>query len=351
MDTTLRPLSLGEILDRTATIYRKNFWLLAGISTVYAGSVMLLGLVQIGIKAALGSNLVVANLFVSLFGLIELPVILIMAGLCIAAINRSVAWIHLSQPATIRGAYGSVWPKLGRYIWLMFLVGLRIYWPMIVIFIPVIILAAIAGVSARGSGGSTAALAMIGVLSLVTIVLSIGAAVYMVWQALRLALSVPCCVVEDLNAVDSMNRSIQLTEGSRGRIFVLGLLVAVIQMGLTFIGMIPFFVFGWTEAMKHNGQFSIGILIMQQAISFLITSFVTPIYSTGFMLFYYDQRIRKEGFDIEWMMQAAGLSAPAQSAAANAAPATWLDAAQLDSAQQEPRQVNPPSDSAGSGTV
>jgi hypothetical protein len=25
------------------------------------------------------------------------------------------------------------------------------------------------------------------------------------------------------------------------------------------------------------------------------------------MLFYYDQRIRKEGFDIEWMMQRAGL--------------------------------------------
>ena len=30
-------------------------------------------------------------------------------------------------------------------------------------------------------------------------------------------------------------------------------------------------------------------------------------YATGFTLFYYDQRVRKEGFDIEWMMQAAGL--------------------------------------------
>jgi hypothetical protein len=35
---------------------------------------------------------------------------------------------------------------------------------------------------------------------------------------------------------------------------------------------------------------------------------IGPIYSTGLTLFYYDQRIRKEGFDIEWMMQAAGLS-------------------------------------------
>jgi hypothetical protein len=33
-------------------------------------------------------------------------------------------------------------------------------------------------------------------------------------------------------------------------------------------------------------------------------------YATGLTLFYYDQRIRKEGYDIEWMMEAAGLSWP-----------------------------------------
>ena len=37
METTLRPLTLGEILDRTAELYRTNFLLLAGISSVYAG--------------------------------------------------------------------------------------------------------------------------------------------------------------------------------------------------------------------------------------------------------------------------------------------------------------------------
>jgi hypothetical protein len=35
-------------------------------------------------------------------------------------------------------------------------------------------------------------------------------------------------------------------------------------------------------------------------------------YSTGLTLFYYDQRIRKEGFDIEWMMRSAGLQKPAE---------------------------------------
>jgi hypothetical protein len=32
------------------------------------------------------------------------------------------------------------------------------------------------------------------------------------------------------------------------------------------------------------------------------------------VLFYYDQRIRKEGYDIEWMMQQAGLAQPPSTA-------------------------------------
>jgi hypothetical protein len=38
---------------------------------------------------------------------------------------------------------------------------------------------------------------------------------------------------------------------------------------------------------------------------------VTPaLYSIALTLFYYDQRIRREGYDIERMMEAAGLNAP-----------------------------------------
>ena len=33
METNLRPLSLGEILDRTAELYRENFILFAGIAS------------------------------------------------------------------------------------------------------------------------------------------------------------------------------------------------------------------------------------------------------------------------------------------------------------------------------
>jgi len=41
--------------------------------------------------------------------------------------------------------------------------------------------------------------------------------------------------------------------------------------------------------------------------SFAVQAFTKPVYAIALMLFYYDQRIRKEGFDIEWMMARAGL--------------------------------------------
>ena len=50
MQTTLRPLTLGEILDRTAELYRNNFLLLAGISSIYSGILLVLGLIQVGVQ-------------------------------------------------------------------------------------------------------------------------------------------------------------------------------------------------------------------------------------------------------------------------------------------------------------
>jgi hypothetical protein len=70
-------------------------------------------------------------------------------------------------------------------------------------------------------------------------------------------------------------------------------------------------VFVFVAAIKHPGQ-PLGPVAqsLSQVIAFFTTSFLGPIWATGITLFYYDQRIRKEGYDIEWMMQAAGLTPP-----------------------------------------
>jgi hypothetical protein len=76
------------------------------------------------------------------------------------------------------------------------------------------------------------------------------------------------------------------------------------------VGLTQFFVF--VAAFKHPGQMlGPGLQSLSQVIGFFTNTFLGPIWAAGITLFYYDQRIRKEGYDIEWMMQAAGLTPPA----------------------------------------
>jgi hypothetical protein len=71
---------------------------------------------------------------------------------------------------------------------------------------------------------------------------------------------------------------------------------------------------------------------LQQIVGFFTNTFLGPIWATGIALFYFDQRVRREGYDIEWMMQAAGMVV-APPAAPQAAP---LAASGLTAAQGNP---------------
>ena len=62
--------------------------------------------------------------------------------------------------------------------------------------------------------------------------LLLGFLVYGILMSLRYSLAVPACTVENLKAREAIRRSIQLSKGSRGRIFMLGLLALIIQLGL-----------------------------------------------------------------------------------------------------------------------
>ena len=121
METTLRPLTLGEILDRTAELYRTNFLLFAGISSIYAGILLVLSLVQIGAQqGALSLHMNTGLIVVSVIGLVVLWLAIFVAGgLAVAANTRAVGWVHLGEPASIGAAYRTILPRTGRYLWLM----------------------------------------------------------------------------------------------------------------------------------------------------------------------------------------------------------------------------------------
>lgn len=320
MAIQLRPLSLGEILDRTAELYRNHFLLFAGISAIFAGFMLLMQMLNLGAlvllgypKSATGLEWTTASASV----VASLGIVMI-AGLSIAANNRAVAWVYLGQSATIRGAATSILPRVGRYLWLMTITAFRAWAPMAVLY--VVFFAIVLSVFPKGfltnpalaqaagaqnPGGMIAA----GLGMLILAPLMALAGIYGVWMSLRYSLAMPACVVEGLAAGQSLKRSILLSEGSRGRIFVLGLLVYAVRMLLGILLGFPFVAF----AFKHPGQpIPITLLSVQQIVGFFINTFIGPIYSAGLTLFYYDQRVRKEGYDIEMMMHAAGLTATAE---------------------------------------
>ena len=308
MESNLRPLTLGEILDRTAQLYRENFLLFARIFSVYAGVVLVLGLLHIGLVELLKSlHLTGALIWVNLgAGGVELLAAFLLFGATTAAISRAVAWVHLGEQATIRGAYQSILPRLGRYLWLMTITAFRAWTPLVLLYAGLVGTLAYYG-GFKNAGTNSQATTAILVASAVFFLLLIPVGIYTVLMNLRYSLAVPACVVENMKARQSIRRSIALAKGSWGRIFLLALLVGVIKVGL--VGMTQVFVF--VAAFKHPGQpLSPAAQSLSQVITFFTTSFLGPIWATGITLFYYDQRIRKEGFDIEWMMQAAGLTPP-----------------------------------------
>ncbi|UWZ84290.1 glycerophosphoryl diester phosphodiesterase membrane domain-containing protein [Occallatibacter riparius] len=312
METNLRPLTLGEILDRTAQLYRTNFLLFAGMFSIYAAVSLVLALLQLGLITLVKGKTWAAIASLSVGGL-RLIFIFLLLGAAIAAISRAVAAVNLGEPVTIRSAYASTLPKLGRYLWLMTITFFRAWGPVLSVYGGLILAmflipakhASSAGTAPTGPAATPsqdpAILAIVGVGLLLFF---LPCLVYAVWMNIRYALAIPACVVENLKARAAIKRSIELSKGARPRIFALLLLVLVIKVGL--VGLTQSFVL--VMAFKHPAHIAPGVSALSQVIQFFTNTFLGPIGATGVTLFYFDQRVRKEGYDIEWMMLAAGMT-------------------------------------------
>jgi hypothetical protein len=314
MSEPLRPLTLGEILDRTAQLYRGNFASFAGIAAVPTAilllvmipAVVLIGVLGVAAKgnAALGGGLVALLVVV---GIIAGVVALAATVISQAALVRAAIGAHTGQKLKIREALDSVRPRFWRYLGLMCLQGI------FVVLIP----AVIAGVSigavfllVRAAGGGVGLNAAAG---FATFLISVAAVVIIILRALGYSLAMPACIAEGKSAWESLQRSNKLSKGARGRIFLMLLLVWALSMVVTMIGYIPLMAITAAAAVMGKGAVTATIVmviaqVVNVLVNFALQTLITPVYMTALVLFYYDQRVRTEGYDIEWMMQQAGLT-------------------------------------------
>jgi uncharacterized membrane protein len=246
--------------------------------------------------------------------LMALPVFLAASALASAAMSHAVSRVHLDQTTTIRDAYKSVWHKGWRYIGLTVLEGLIIWGAPLAVWTALVISSAALAVLAQTAGMESVTSGALFILVAVLVVIALFA--YVFWMLCRLSLAFPACVVEQIGAWPAVKRSSNLSYGTKGRIFVLyllgGVLSWLLSMGITLPLTIILTLLPGMSNPQHARAASIAIVFISYGASFAVQALVRPVYGIAQVIFYYDQRIRKEGFDIEWMMQQAGLTPPAQ---------------------------------------
>jgi hypothetical protein len=314
MNETLRPFTLGEILDRTAQLYRRSFWLFAGIAAVPIVVMLAIAVVAVvvalvagfSLRSAIGSP-VAAGLVAIVFVLIALPIYIAAYVFCCAGVTQAAASAQRGEKLTIRAALASVLPRFWTYLGFLFLQAV------LVILIPGSIAGAAAGtlffLMARASMGASVAL---GFLIFFVVVAAVGV---IAWLGLGYSMGMAVCVVERMSPWESMQRAMRLSKGTRGRIFVMFILVVCLGMVVSAIAYIPFVVVvAVLTASGTNLQSATSAIVVADVLNFVVNMTLqvalTPVSWIALVLFYYDQRIRKEGFDIERMMELAGMTQP-----------------------------------------
>ncbi|HSR70111.1 MAG TPA: hypothetical protein VLU25_19435 [Acidobacteriota bacterium] len=279
-------MSVGQILDSTLRMYVRHIPLLAGITAVafvpyYGAAILLLLLARSGEP---GLMTLVAVL-VSGLGLVLL--LFVLSPLSIAATLVAVSERYLERRVSIISAFRVALRRFIHVFLAYLLVGVVLAGIVLGGFLlisAVFLLSSLMGPSARfffllffGTGSGVA---MFGGMVAVFVIFS---------------MVVPVVLLEKLNAVQAMRRSIELTRGNRIKIFavfaVLYVVIIVVNVALLAAGMA---IFG-LEAVENPifGQ-------VTQMVGNLIS---TPLLYTSVVFVYYDLRIRKEAFDLDYLSQ------------------------------------------------
>jgi hypothetical protein len=125
-----------------------------------------------------------------------------------------------------------------------------------------------------------------------------------IYIACRLITCVPAALLEDLGPVASLERSFRLTKDNAGRAFVIYFLYFILLYAALFLFMFPFaFVVGL--AAKDPSMMRVWLSLTQIS-NFLAAIIVSPFLTIATAVFYYDLRVRKEAFDLQFMMNPSG---------------------------------------------
>jgi hypothetical protein len=313
----LRPLSLGELLDRTFSLYRGHFWLFVGIMAIPSSFSIPLNFLVMSFQGnsfALGRAPVVPSpQLIATFVLAALAFMLLMMfvySIAAAAVTYAVSEAYLGRQTTIRKSYSAVHGKFWRVIGVVINAMLRLAGMFLLVVL--VLGAGFAAVAALGAAAGSARTVFAIVAVLVLMLGYVAGLVWCCYFALRYAVSIPALLLENLNVLAALRRSVQLTSGRRGHIFIAFLLAATIGVVGSLLFQTPFTVATMIFLVKQQ-QLPVWLSLLSSFSGAIGGAVTGPIMMIVLILCYYDARIRKEAFDLQFMM--ASLDSPPPAAA------------------------------------
>lgn len=297
----LRPLGLGEILDGAVATMRAHWRSVLPITLVVATVVQVLSLLtqkyamsDLAVSPEAGADIdqTVDNLIVAMAALVVVGFIAALGGIVATAMLTMIySRAVLGTTSTVSAAWRESRPQLLRLFGLTFLLGIGAILLGAVLILP--------GILAESPG-----LAVVGVLVMIPL---------FTWLWIKFSLASPALMLEKSTVFKALGRSSKLVQGTWWRIFgitvltniITGIVSAIIVWPLTIVGMTAFG--GGLSGMEDGTASSAwGALILSGIGSIIAQTIVMPILAGVTVLLYVDQRIRREGLDLE-LARAAGV--------------------------------------------
>lgn len=306
MRRDLPKLSIGEAFDEAFDLYKRNFGVLAlSAALLYIPARVVLaaaGLALQSEKVGSGATPSPAEME-QLFGMmgvlfVALFIAYMLTAAASGAITIAASERYLDRPITAGQAWRAMLRSLPRLVGAWVLVGIMI---VVAAFAIMFVLSIFIMIFAQAAGATGAGDTWVGVTIVIVfaVVFLIAASAIFIWLG---AFITPAIMLERAGAIAAIQRNVQLvrgrvlalTFGMIGLTIVVAVLNNVMALFLN-LGM-GWFVYSWihtSDMMQH---------VIEESFSGVISVLVHPIWMTTLTILYYDQRVRKEGFDFALML-------------------------------------------------
>jgi hypothetical protein len=283
----LRPLSVTELIDATVTLYRENFALFAGVVAVLAIPQTLLSMIYVALLppfsvSSSGNTLDNASTAVNAFsasaahsggtGLLGAIFSVFITG----ALAHAVAARYLGRPETISGAYTETGFQPFLRLFLALLLGIGAFIVFIIAMGLLVLLAVIGGSSATP------------IAVILGIVVTVIGLVVLCYVVPHFYLVPQVIILERRGVIDSLRRSWFLFHGYYWH--VVGLILLLTLM----VGIVSGIISGVVTLL------TVGNPVLSTALNGVVSILLQPISLGAITLLYFDQRVRKEAFDLEY---------------------------------------------------